>query len=119
MNKLFKLVLVSSVVLGSLHAFAEEVDDMSLAITEGKIVAAQMMTQVEQIQNVKKHIDTVISKRAAEGSGLTGTGLGEMSGMMDLILDRAQKSSNEDEIDHLWSEAMEIEKDLNTLEAGK
>lgn len=94
----------------SLHGHAQ----VDAEITDGKIMA----TQMGQIQDVKADIDALINKVSERGTGLTGSGLGQLSSAIDAILVEAQSTQDSDKMNDLWMEAMELNKDLTQIKTS-
>lgn len=110
MKNSIKVLFATLVMTASLQAKAQ----VEIDITEGKIMAAQMM----QIQDVKNNVDALINTVSTRGSGLTGSGLGQLISAIDAVLQEAQTTDDTDKMNDLWSEAMELNKDLVLIKAS-
>lgn len=90
-------------------------ESQSVNDADGKIMAVQ----IDEIEQVGKDIQDLISELGAEGSGLQENGLGQMDFLASSYEQEAKSSQNPDQVNNLWKKAMELKEQVSEIKAKR
>ncbi len=111
--RMLKLLVTCLVAFGSFTAVAEEMDFISMEITEGKIVAAQLMNLEHEYERIVEIVES-IGMYSREGSAVM-TSASQLEFEAVLVLDEARGSENSLTIENATKRLAEIKIELLKL----